>query len=223
MLEFFKSKLFRFLAKMLIDFLTYVVDHLDELDPDDSGGPSDDISESSPLCLFPMEHLRVTQDELSEYSHAGSYAMDLNYPGDVLYAPCDMRVVRVRPNANGELYTESLEPVFTPKGLDYVRFCFLHDPRSENSWSEGDVIRLGDWFYSPGGMGSGNPNQFAAHVHVEVGFGRWSDVGGASMYQNHYGTWQIPQQAHLYDVFFLNTECKVENGAGHNWQFQPYK
>ena len=98
-------------------------------------------------ALFPMEYLRVTQNENGSTSHKGSLAMDLggrNTGVDKVYGPCDMRIVRVRKDSSHETYAESLEPVLWADGtVDYLNFTFMHDNVLNANCKAGSIIRQG--------------------------------------------------------------------------------
>lgn len=166
---------------------------------------------------FPMEFLRVTQDENGSYSHGGSFAMDFggkDKGADKLYCPCDMKVMRCRQNANGELYLESTLPVeFADGTIDYARLLCMHD--SKFNVVEGSILKQGDYFYDEGGMGSGNPNKFGTHCHIEAGKGKWKSCTQSA---NAQGTYVIENQSHLYDLFILGDDVVVLNGAGYPWK-----
>ena len=165
---------------------------------------------------FPMEYLKVTQGENSAYSHAGSLAMDFggkDTGADRLFCPCDMVVKRTRKNANGELYLESVDKVqFADGTVDYARLLCMHD--STFNVSEGQVVKQGEYFYDEGGMGSGNKNKFATHVHIEAGKGRWKS---ATQSKNSKGTYVIENQAHLHHLFILGRDVQIINDGGYNW------
>ena len=166
---------------------------------------------------FPMEYLRVTQGENDTYSHAGSLAMDFggkDTGADKLYCPCDMVVKRTRQSANGELYLESVEPVlFADGSTDYARLMCMHD--SAFNVKEGQIVRQGEYFYDEGGMGSGNPNKFAKHVHIEAGKGKWKST---TQSRNSQGTYVIENQASLYDLFILGDDVVILGDGGYNWK-----
>lgn len=165
---------------------------------------------------FPMQYLRVTQGENNTYSHAGSLAMDFagkDTGADKLFCPCDMVVKRTRQNANGELYLESTEPVVFADGtIDYARLLCMHD--GSFNVKEGQVVKQGEYFYDEGGMGSGNPNKFAKHVHIEAGKGQWKST---TQSRNKQGTYVIERQASLYDLFILGSDVVILDDGGYDW------
>ena len=169
------------------------------------------------LFKFPMETLRVTQGENSAYSHAGSLAMDFggkDTGADKLFCPCDMVVKRTRQGANGELYLESVEKVqFADGTADYARLLCMHD--GSFNVKEGQLVKQGEYFYDEGGMGAGNPNKFANHVHIEAGKGRWKST---TQSRNSQGTYVIEKQAHLYDLFTLGADVHIAASGGYRWK-----
>lgn len=166
-------------------------------------------------CYFPMEYFRVTQEENNPYSHKGSLAMDFGGKDtgkDKLYAPCTMKIERVRENANGEVYATSVNPVSLADGTkDYVTFLFMHD--SNIKVKEGQIVKQGEFFYEEGGMGSGNKNKFRTHVHIERARGKLKNL---AQYKNSYGTYVIENQRHLKDIFILKKDCVI---LGNNYGF----
>ncbi len=173
---------------------------------------------------FFMEHLKVTQkygfnldgSAKDSYSHKGSWALDLGGEDggrDKCYCPFDAKVVRVRSEANGEMYIESVEPVMWADGRqDYAKILLLH---AENFlYKEGDIIPQGAHFYDEGGMGRGQANYFASHVHVECGVGKWKN---ATQHQNEYGTWIIEDQVPVHQMLMLGPDVTVHEDGGYEW------
>ncbi len=165
---------------------------------------------------FPMEYLRVTQGELSGYSHAGSLAMDFGGKDsgvDKLYCPCDMVVKRARKAANGELYLESTQPVlFADETTDYARLLCMHD--NAFNVAEGQILKQGEYFYDEGGMGSGNPNAFGTHRHIEAGKGKWISC---TQSKNAQGTYVIENQTSLYKLFIVGDDVIILDSGGYMW------
>lgn len=167
---------------------------------------------------FPMEYLRVTQGE-NTGSHLGSLAMDFggkDTGSDKLYCPCDMVVIRTREKANGELYLESTEPVLFADGTtDYARLLCIHD--STFNVVKGQIVKQGEYFYDEGGMGSGNPNAFATHVHIEAGKGKFASEGTAVQSKNSQGTYVMSRLSHLNDLFVVGDDVKILGTGGYTW------
>lgn len=174
---------------------------------------------------FPMEYLRVTQRagfnddgsvDITSYSHAGSWAVDFagkDEGADKLYLPCNMVVKRCRTGANGELYLESVDPVHFADGTtDYARMICLHD--SEFNVAVGDALPQGTYFYDEGGMGSGNPNAFGTHVHIEAGKGKWNSTTQSA---NAQGTYVIENQSPLHELFIVGDDVVIMDDGGYDW------
>ena len=163
-----------------------------------------------------MEYLRVTQGEKGTYSHKGSLAMDFggrDGGSDKLFAPCDMVVKRCRADATGEMYLESTQKVLFADGtVDFARLLCIHDAVFNKK--VGDVVKQGEHFYDEGGMGSGKPNKFATHVHIEAGKGRWKST---TQSKNSSGTYVCERQESLYNLFILGEDVQVLDGGGYKW------
>ena len=168
---------------------------------------------------FPMEYLRVTQGR-GTGSHLGTKAMDFggkDAGSDKLYAPCDMKVIRTRTGASGEMYCESTNKVLFANGIeDYVNFTFIHD--SSFNYPVGTILTQGQYFYDEGGMGSGKANAFAIHVHVEAGRGKFGTSNPIQV-QTVHGTWHTNYNPmNLEDVFFVGNDVIVLGTGGYTWK-----
>lgn len=212
------KELMKKILKIIIKILDYLFEEIIE-----TGAPvePEQMQQSDyENFLFPMEYLRVTQGE-NTGTHLGSKAMDFGGKDtgrDELYAPCTMRVVRIRENRNGEIYFESTRPVrFADGSLDYARLLCLHD--DSTTFEVGDIIQQGDYFYSEGGMGGGDPHKFNNHVHIEAGKGKWENA-------KHFlvpGTrdkYTIENPSSLYDLFFLPRDTIEYDGGGYSWKYE---
>ena len=106
------------------------------------------------VALFPMPYLRMSQDEGGDYSHQGTYNIDLlgwDANGRVyqapIYAPCSCKCVYLEntyASGNDRVF-ESLNMVHTPSGLQYIIFKFGHDNNPTatyvgQTFNQGDVI-----------------------------------------------------------------------------------
>lgn len=172
--------------------------------------------------LFPMNTLNITQGVLENFSHQGSYAIDVagNDTGkDKLYAPCDMKCVYVdKQNKNNghACVFESLEPVQLANGkIDYVTMQFIHDEDISNI-SVGKVFKQNEYFYDEGkyGLATGN------HVHMAVARGKYT---GKAWVKNGYSVWCLPNEAQPSEFFFLKSTCKIINDKGYKWKFHQVK
>lgn len=208
------------LIKLILELLNNVVDFLLRYLYGEQGGAVEPEEPQQPQkCLFPMDYLRITQKE-NTGSHKGSLAMDFGGKDtgkDTLYAPFDCKVVRQRPKANGELYIESLKPVKLADGsIDYVHLLFMHDNNTYNL-KDGDILLQGDAFYKEGGMGGGNPNKFANHVHIEGGKGRWNNP---KQFLNSQGTYICENQCELDKLFMLPHSTINLNDTEHRFKYE---
>jgi hypothetical protein len=170
-------------------------------------------------ALFPMQYLRITQDELSTYSHAGSLAMDFGgkdgASDDRIYAPADMRIVRVRTDSSHETYAETTAPVLWADGTqDYMNFTFMHDNYLNSKVKVGAVLKQGAYFFDEGGFGGSRVDRFARHLHMEVGRGK----SPAKQVMNSKGTYMTPGQVNIYKALWVAADCTVLSGLGHPWK-----
>ena len=162
--------------------------------------------------LFPGTHMRITQDEYSTYSHAGSLARDdggesTAFDSPVL-APFDGYFARVRTDSSHETYFVSEGPVECANGyVGVVTFLFMHD--NVNRFSAGTHKKQGDTIGYEGGFGNGRKDAFSHHTHRE-----WSKGRNTTQSQNSQGTYVIANQLHEYDVCYLRPDTQVYTGSG---------
>lgn len=161
--------------------------------------------------LFPGTHMRITQDEYSAYSHAGSLARDdggesTAFDSPVL-APFDGVVARVRTNSSHETYVVSDGPVECANGYKgVITFLFMHD--NVNRVKTGQHVKQGEIIGYEGGYGNGRKDAFAHHTHRE-----WSKGKNTTQQMNAQGTYVIANQMHEYDVCFVRTDTMVYDGS----------
>ena len=115
------------------------------------------------VCLFPMPYLRMSQDEGGDYSHQGTYNIDLlgwDANGRVyqapMYAPCTMKIVAVwmTYNAGNRVVWESVDKVHLPNGaLDYFCISVAHDNNPPYT-TIGTTVSQGVVFYHTGTYGN---------------------------------------------------------------------
>lgn len=214
-----QSKFTMIIIKCLLAFIEMLVNMFQ----DEIGNPEEkeetDVEKPVQKCYFPMEYLRITQKE-NTGSHLKSLAMDFGGKDvfkDDCYAPCDLKVKRVREKANGEIYFESLSPVLFADGTtDYLHLLMLHD-NNTYGWKTGDTIKQGQLFYREGGMQSGKPTALANHVHIEAGKGKWIVCRQT---QNDVGTWVCENQEHLYNLFWLKHNTVNLNDTEHLFKYE---
>ena len=162
--------------------------------------------------MFPGTHMRITQDEYSTYSHAGSLARDdggesTAFDSPVL-APFDGTVARVRTNSSHETYVVSDGPVECANGYKgIITFLFMHD--NVNRVKTGQHVKQGEIIGYEGGYGDGRKDVFAHHTHRE-----WSKGKNTTQQMNAQGTYVIANQMHEYDVCFVRPDTMIYNGSG---------
>ena len=167
--------------------------------------------------LFPGTHMRITQDEYSTYSHAGSLARDdggesTAFDSPVL-APFDGYFARVRTDSSHETYFVSDGPVECANGyVGVVTFLFMHD--NINRFAVGTRKKQGEIIGYEGGFGNGRKDAFSHHTHRE-----WSKGRNTTQSKNGRGTYAIANQMHEYDVCYLRPDTQVYTGG----VFKPAK
>lgn len=168
------------------------------------------------VALFPMPYLRMSQDEGGDYSHQGTYNIDLlgwSSSGRVyqapMYAPCTMKVVAYWNNYAGghQLTFESVNKVHLANGaLDYLTIAMAHDS-SPPITAIGAVINQGDLCYHTGTYG----NVTGDHCHTCAGQGQY--VGYTTRTTGHQ---DLTNRIHYWDALYVN-DTVVSQGFGHNW------
>lgn len=163
-------------------------------------------------ALFFMNHLRITQDENGSYSHVGSKAIDWggkDTGADVVFAPFDLVVTRVRPRANGEVYVQSLEPVLCADGtVNFISMVFIHGDNKH--LKKGQVFKQGEPFYREGGWGSNNPYKFGKHLHTEVAKGKINPRQSPNGLKSQSGlVYTIDNQVAHRSVFFVPGDTEI--------------
>ena len=168
------------------------------------------------VALFPMPYLRMSQDEGGDYSHQGTYNIDLlgwSPSGRVLrapvYAPCTMKVVAYFNNyAGGNTLTfESINKVHLANGaLDYLTICFAHDS-SPPVTAIGAVVNQGDLCYHTGTYG----NVTGDHTHTCCGQGQYQGYTTRPT-----GHMDLTNRIHYWDALYVN-DTVISQGFGHNW------
>lgn len=159
-------------------------------------------------AIFPMEYVRKTCGA-GQGQHIGSLAEDYagrNTGKCNVYAPCDIVITRIRLNANGEIYWQSIEPVETANGnISYICGVFIHC--DNRHLKKGMIFKQHEYITQEGGWGNnGKPNAFGNHLHIEVYQGK----GQINQIKNKFNCWQIPKQSKIQDTFFLMDTQKGE-------------
>lgn len=165
------------------------------------------------VALFPMDVLYMTQDEGGDYSHEGTYNIDLVgrhavYP---IYAPCTMRVVGVHltPAGGNNVQFQSVDKVHLANGqLDYLTIEFSHDANPPIT-IVGQVVQQGQLCYHTGSYGYVTGD----HVHTCAGEGPFA--GSVSRPPN--GWYDLANRIHYWDAVYVN-DTEIIQGFGHDWK-----
>ena len=170
------------------------------------------------VALFPMPYLRMSQDEGGNYSHIGTYNIDLlgwSSSGRVynapIYAPCTMKVVNRWLNYDGGnvVFFQSVNRVHLANGnLDYLTIFFGHDPNPPYT-TIGQVVQQGQLCYHTGTYG----HVTGDHTHTCCGQGTYQGVT-ARPPDNHQ---DLTNRIHYWDGVFVN-DTVISIGYGHNWR-----
>lgn len=167
--------------------------------------------------MCPMEFLRVTQKS-GVGSHLGSLALDLGGKDtgiDKVMAPCSGTIVRVRQNANGEVYLKSDGPVLLANGKvaqNGVLVTFIHD--NAFNVKQGQHVTQGQYIYDEGGKAHGVAGYYRNHLHMELSDGKAS----AMQAKNRFGVYCTPLQMSIPDSMMLGNDVQVLDGGGYNWR-----
>lgn len=165
------------------------------------------------VALFPMEYMNISQGEGGSFSHEGSYAIDflgwgpngrvLNCP---CYAPCDIKCVYA--SSISYRIFESIRPVHLANGqIDYLTIWFNHGDHNANI-HVGDVFLMGTKCNETGTTGFATGD----HSHIIVGIGRYQ----GQMQVGTQGNWTLRNQAHMYNVLYIN-DTNIINDYNYNW------
>lgn len=175
-------------------------------------------SDGYEVALFPMPYLRMSQDEGGDYSHIGTYNIDLLGWGPngriyqaPIYAPCTMKVVAVWLNYAGgnSVFFESVNPVHLANGqLDYLTISFGHDANPPYT-TIGQVVEQGELCYHTGTYG----NVTGDHTHTCCGQGHYQGVT-ARPPENHQ---DLTNRIHYWDAVYVN-DTVISQGFNHNWR-----
>jgi murein DD-endopeptidase MepM/ murein hydrolase activator NlpD len=174
-------------------------------------------SDGYEVALFPMPYLYMTQDEGGDYSHQGTYNIDLvGYNGSSviaqapIYAPVSMKVISYHPGDTGgnAVIFESLDRVHLPNGsLDYMTIMFMHCSTPPYT-TVGQTVQQGELCYRTGTYGQVTGD----HVHTCVGQGQ-----GGYFVQRASGNWDLSNRIHYWEGVYVN-DTTIIVGYDHNWQ-----
>ena len=174
-------------------------------------------SDGYEVALFPMPYLYMSQDEGGDYSHQGTYNIDLlgwDANGRVyqapMYAPCTMKLLHFwTAYANGNMQVwESTQPVHLANGqLDYLTLMVAHDNNPPYA-SIGTIVRQGIKFYDTGTYGQVTGD----HCHTCAGQGTYQGFTVRQPYNHE----DLTNRIHYWDAFYVN-DTTIVQGYGHNW------
>ena len=169
------------------------------------------------VALFPMPYLYMSQDEGGDYSHIGTYNIDLlgwGANGRIyqapIYAPCTMKVVATWLNYAGgnSVFFESVDKVHLANGqLDYLTISFGHDSNPPIT-TIGQVVNQGDLCYHTGTYG----NVTGDHTHTCCGQGHYQGVTSRPP-ENHQ---DLTNRIHYWEALYVN-DTTIVRGFNHNW------
>lgn len=165
------------------------------------------------VLLFPLEYMYMSQDEGSDFSHAGTYNMDFlgwgsngriyNCP---YYAPCKCRLI-YRNTSSAYNIWNSTDLVHTPLGLMKVCFMVVHDDNLP--YTLGTVLNQGDLLGHTGSSGEATGD----HLHLNVASGNYD--GQEQVPPNN--AWQLKNSKHIYDMMYVN-DTVIVRGFNHPWR-----
>lgn len=174
-------------------------------------------SDGYEVALFPMPYLNMSQDEGGDYSHQGTYNIDLlgwGANGRIyqapLYAPVKMRVVDAKLSYDwgNTVVFESVNIVHMPNGyIDWLCMAVGHDS-SPPVTSIGSVVNQGQLCYHTGTYG----NVTGDHVHLCVGVGHYQGFTRRST-----GNYDLTNRIHAWDGLYVDDTVIIQ-GYGHNWK-----
>lgn len=169
------------------------------------------------VALFPLPYLYMSQDEGGDYSHTGTYNIDLlgwGVNGRIyqapLYAPCTMKVVEslLTYEWGNTVVFESVDKVHLPNGsLDYLCVAFGHDNNPPIT-TVGSIVNQGSLCYHTGTYG----NVTGDHVHTCAGQGHYQGFT-----QRSSGNYDLTNRIHYWDGLYVN-DTFIAIGYGHDWR-----
>lgn len=163
--------------------------------------------------IFPMQYLRITTG-INELSHKGSNAIDVAGKDtgiDNAFAPFTGTIKRIYALGN-TVWLESNAPVeFADGTVDYATVSFTHDS-IVSDLSVGQVVQQGQIFYQ-----EGTANASGAHIHLEVGRGKFT---GKGWFKNAQGNWVINGSYEPWRAFWLTVDTIILNGYNYPWKLE---
>ena len=161
-----------------------------------------------------LDELKITQGYDESYSHKGRYALDIvgSKTGKInLKAPFDGIIKKVYTKSSNVVWLESINKVKYASGVsDYMTIMTMHD-NDVSDLKVGKKIKKGEVYYTGGTKG----NVTGAHIHIEVGKGKFSGGGWS---KNSYGKWTINNKIKVHEALFISDNCKIINDYKYAWK-----
>lgn len=174
-------------------------------------------ADGTQLCVYPSEHMNITQGMFAGYSHAGRATIDdggqdANKSNFMASFDGTISWKQTTGDMTGILLS-SKKPVWVPKNggmLAKVNIIYWHDDDTSDLY-KGKTISQGEIFYQEGTAGRATGN----HVHMGVSFGEYD--GTYPLVKNSNGNWEIKNEEKVYDVFWIN-DTIIRDGEGYPWK-----
>lgn len=167
---------------------------------------------------FPMKVVNITQTPNGGYSHKGRLTVDnagKDAGIDDVFAPFDCRVVwKDKGSAKTGVLIENVMPVECADGVTRkarsVLTVLWHD-NDTTDLTVGQIFKQGEVFYQEGTAGNATGN----HLHFGVGIGPFD--GSYPLVKNDFGNWEIKNEIHPTNIFFIDDSHIVKNTMGMKW------
>lgn len=147
---------------------------------------------------FPMKSKRVSCHWNEGLHRKSSGGRPCDYPTDfvgkdrgtdMMYAPCDMKVLRVYGKASHGIWLRSVNPVDMPYGKGYYLYMMV-EHESVKGFKRGQVYKQGSALFREGKYGNATGN----HLHVSCGVSKKTiNIGGrySGWKRNSRGAWVL--------------------------------
>lgn len=173
-------------------------------------------SDGYEVALFPLEVLKMSQDEGGDFSHIGTYnidfvGLDIRTP---IYAPCSCTCVELYNSyTSGNLrFFQGDNLVHTPLGLRKLLFFFAHDANPVATYvgqhfNQGDLIgHTGQYGYATGD-----------HTHTCMGLAPWISYSVSMTERPPENHVDLTNRIHYWDAVYVN-DTRIIQGFNHNWR-----
>lgn len=171
-------------------------------------------SDGHEVMLFPLPYMYISQGENGSYSHQGTLNIDFigySKSGRVykapMYAPCSCKCVKTIDSYNKGRIFQSLDKVWTPKGLQYVTFMNFHD--NNPIAKVGSKFKQGELYAHTGTAGGVTGD----HTHFNAAKGKYAEWEKVPP-KNH---GQLVNSTHIYDICYVN-DTVLKKDYGYPWK-----